>query len=110
MSFSNLFVFIGFLGLGAGIYTFFRQRSWLAQAKVTIGTVTNLIPVRAEGKYVIKRGENGTQIEKKYRYRPEITFKAHNKRSFKFIALISTSPPRHAIGDKVEVIYNPQNP
>lgn len=110
MSTSTLFIFIGLFVLGLGVYAFFRQRTRLAEGAVAIGIVTDLIPVRAEGEFVVKRGEGGTQIEKKYRYRPEIRFKTHAGRTIDFIAPIATRPSRYAIGDEVEVLYNPENP
>lgn len=107
---SELLIFIGLCVLGLGVYAFFRQRTRLAEGAVAIGIVTDLIPVRAEGEFVVKRGEGGTTIEKKYRYRPEIRFKTHAGRTIDFVASISTSPSRYAIGDEVEVLYDPENP
>lgn len=107
---STLLIFIGLFVLGLGVYAFFRQRTRLAEGSVAIGIVTDLIPVRAEGEFVVTRGAEGTQIEKKYRYRPEIRFKTHAGRTIDFVAPIATRPSRYAIGDEVEVLYNPENP
>ncbi len=110
MSTSEFFILVGVLIVGLGILMFFRQRAQMAQAAIAIGIVTDLIPVRAEGEYVVSKGEEGTKIERKYRYRPEIRFKTHAGRTIDFIAPIATRPSRYAIGDSVEVIYDPENP
>lgn len=111
---SLLFILLGIAVLGVGVFTFFHQRAQIARCTIAIGIVTDLIPVRAEGEYVVSRGEEGTKpdfgIEKKYRYRPEIRFKTHAGRTIDFIAPIATRPSRYAIGDPVEVLYDPQNP
>jgi hypothetical protein len=110
MSISEFFILVGVLVIGLGIVMFFRQRAQMAQAAIAIGIVTDLIPVRAEGEYVVSKGEEGTKIERKYRYRPEIRFKTHAGRTIDFIAPIATRPSRYAIGDPVEVIYDPEKP
>jgi len=110
MSTNELITLMGVVTLALGIWMFFRQRARLAQCAVAIGIVTDLIPVRAEGEYVVSKGEAGTKIEKKYRYRPEIRFKTHAGRTMDFIAPIATRPSRYAIGDAVEVLYDPKNP
>ncbi|GAB4577784.1 MAG: hypothetical protein Fur0022_05160 [Anaerolineales bacterium] len=110
MPISILFIFIGVLVIGVGVLAFFRQRAQVARSMVAIGIVMDLIPVRAEGEYVVSKGEETTKIEQKYRYRPEIRFKTHAGRTINFIAPIATRPPRYAIGDEVEVIYDPENP
>ncbi len=110
MSTSEFFILVGVLIVGLGILMFFRQRAQMAQSTIAIGIVTDLIPVRAEGEYVVSKGEEGTKIERKYRYRPEIRFKTHAGRTIDFIAPIATRPSRYAIGDPVEVIYDPANP
>ncbi|NUM47693.1 MAG: DUF3592 domain-containing protein [Anaerolineales bacterium] len=107
---NTLLIFIGLFLLGLGVYAFFRQRTRLAEGTVAIGIVTDLIPVRADGEFVVTRGEEGMKIEKKYLYRPEIRFKTHAGRTIDFIAPVATRPSRYAIGDEVEVLYNPENP
>lgn len=107
---SLLIVLIGIVVLGTGIYSFFYQRAQIAQCSVAIGIVTELISVRAGGEFVVSKGAEGTKIEKKYRYRPEIRFKTHAGRTVKFIAPISTRPSHYAVGDEVEVLYDPENP
>lgn len=110
MSMNTLLIFIGLFLLGLGVYAFFRQRTRLAEGTVAIGIVTDLIPVRADGEFVVTRGEEGMKLEKKYLYRPEIRFKTHAGRTIDFIAPVATRPSRYAIGDEVEVLYNPENP
>ena len=97
MSTSEFFILVGVLIVGLGILMFFRQRAQLAQAAIAIGIVTDLIPVRAEGEYVVSKGEEGTKIERKCRYRPEIRFKTHAGRTIDFVAPIATRPSRYAI-------------
>jgi hypothetical protein len=107
---SNLFIFAGIALVGFGFFTFFRQRAQIAKFSKVEGVVTDLIPVRAGGEFVVSRTEEGMKMEKKVRYRSQIQFKTQTGRTIEFISPISTRPARYNIGERVEVLYDPQNP
>jgi hypothetical protein len=109
-SLSVIFIIVGIGLLGAGIYAFFRQRSRMARAITTTGVVIELVKQRVEGEYVGSRSELGVKIEKKYRYRPEIRFETPSGETVEFISGIAMRPAPYELGERVEVIYDPQNP
>jgi hypothetical protein len=109
-SLSVIFILAGIGLLGAGIYAFFRQRSRMARGISTTGVVIELVRQRVEGEYVRSRSEHGVKIEGKYRYRPAIRFETPSGESIEFISGIAMRPAPYEVGERVEVIYDPQNP
>jgi hypothetical protein len=107
---SLLFFFIGLVLLGWGIIAYFRQRAWIAQSTPMVGIVVELLRLRAQGDYLVKRDEGGIEIEPKYRYRPVIRFKTHSGRTIDFIPAVSMRPAPYQVGEPVEVIFNPDEP
>lgn len=107
---SSLIIFAGIALVGFGIFTFFRQRAQIAQFSRADGVVTELIPVRVGGELVVSRTEEGMKMEKKVRYRLQIQFKTQTGRTIEFMSPISTRPARYKVGERVEILYDLQNP
>ena len=56
---------IGAALFGGGIYAYFRQRARVAQSLLAEGVVIELLRLRAQGEFVVKRTEQGVKLEKK---------------------------------------------
>ena len=110
MSVSNLFIGIGAALVAAGIYTLFRQRLTLAQSILTEGVVIDLLPQRALGEYIVNRTGRGPRLENKVLYRPVVRFKTQTGHTVEFIANLALRPAPFSIGERVEVVYHPENP
>ena len=94
---SVLFGVIG-LGLLAGaIALALNTRAFIATAKPASGTVTELVP---------KRDKDDGSIT----YTPVVLFEAASGESVSFTSSFSSNPPSYAVGEKVEVLYAPDNP
>ena len=107
---SILFVLIGAALFGGGIYAYFRQRARVAQSLLAEGVVIELLRLRAQGEFVVKRTEQGVKLEKKYLYRPVVRFKTHAGRMVDFTASLASRPAPYEIGECVEVLYDPDDP
>ena len=49
-------------------------------------------------------------LKKKYLYRPVIEFKPSHGRAIRFSAGVASRPAPYQIGDKVDVLYDPNSP
>ena len=94
---SILFGVIG-LGLLAGaIALAVNTRAFIATAKHAPGTVTELVP---------KRDKDDGSVT----YTPVVMFEAASGASVSFTSSFSSSPPAYDVGEKVDVLYSPDNP
>jgi hypothetical protein len=94
---SIVFAVVG-LGLLAGaIAVTLNTRAFIATAKHAPGTVTELIP---------KRDSDDGSIT----YTPVVIFEATSGASISFTSSFSSNPPSYDVGEKVEVLYAPDNP
>ena len=94
--FSYVFAFIG-VGLLAGALALaLNTRSFISSAKSAPGVVTELIQ---------KRDSDGSVT-----YTPVTTFTADNGSTITFTSSFSSNPPSYDVGEKVEVLYAPDNP
>jgi hypothetical protein len=105
-----MFILIGFGLLGLGVYAFFRQRARIARSISTTGVVIEMVRQRATGEYLWSQTESGIKVRKKYLYRPVIRFETQNGATIEFISGIAMRPAPYEVGERVEVIYDPQNP
>lgn len=91
-----LFLVLG-LGLSAGAFVAFaRTRTFLATAYTTTGRVCALEPYQdADGDTL---------------YRPVLRFRTHAGEETEFRSTVGTSVPRFEVGQRLDVLYNPEEP
>lgn len=107
----SLLVIIAGLGLSAaGIGAYFRRKAMLRRAVHAEGVVTDVLPIRKEGAYVVNRERGGLKVEPKYSYRAVVRFETSNGRQFEVRANVSTRPAGWKPGERVDVIYDPDRP
>ena len=100
----------GVLLLGTGIIVYFRRRTWIKRAHHVEGVVIELLQQRVEGTSIRSDTNPSLQREQKYRYRPVIEFKPTKGRLVRFQGMLASSPPRFQVGDKIDILYNPDAP
>ena len=86
-----------FIGIGlvvTAIRMSMNETAFLAQAKVTQGTVTALVP-------------SGSHNDS---FAPGVTFVTPTGETIKFVSPSSSNPPSFHIGEKVDVLYVPSSP
>lgn len=105
-----IILFIGIVVLGAGIFSFFWQRAKIAQSFKAEGVVTELVGIRAGQEFIVRRTEEGVNIEPKFLYRPQIRFRTESGRTIDFVARVASRPARYKIGERVSILYNPHQP
>lgn len=110
MDTSAVLVSVGLLLLGLGILLYFRQRARIKASLVAEGVVIDLIQKKVRGEYIRRKTPEGVKLEQKTMYRPTIQFKPQRGRAVKFIANLSMRPSPYQVGDRVEVLYLPQDP
>jgi hypothetical protein len=103
-------VSVGVLLLGLGILLYFRQRARIRASLLAEGVVIDLIQKKVRGKYILRETPQGLTLEQKTMYRPIIQFKPQRGRAVKFIANLSMRPSPYQVGDRVEVLYLPEDP
>jgi hypothetical protein len=85
---------IGLINFGVGTYFYFSTSAFLKRAITTTGSVTALQPGPSQG---------GTVS-------PTIQFTDAEGQAHSITSSISTSPPSYAIGQSVQVLYEPGHP
>jgi hypothetical protein len=93
-------IVFGLIGTGLLIGTFalgMNTRSFIAAAKHAEGTVTELVE---------KRDKDDGSIT----YTPVVAFTADNGATVSFTSSFSSQPAAYAVGEKVEVLYAPDDP
>lgn len=82
--------------VGAGL-TYFQSVNFLNHAKLTTGTVVGIF-------VTVDQDTNSTL------YCPEISFTTKTGQTIKFDANTCSAPSAYAVGDVVNMYYDPQNP
>ena len=91
----TIFILVG-LGLFAGsIYSLQQTNEFLTSAIQAEGTVIELIP---------RRSDNSTT------YAPKVSFLSASQQPYTFTSSSSSSPAAYSRGEKVSVLYAPNNP
>lgn len=107
---SVLFVVIGVVLLGCGIFLFLRQRARTAQSILAEGVVIELLRQRAEGEYLRVKTAQGVKTEKKYLLRPVVRFQTQSGHTIQFSPSIAIRPAPYQVGERVSVLYLTNNP
>ncbi len=94
---SVLFAVIGLGMLAGAVALAMNTRAFIATAKHASGTVTELVPKRDS--------DDGSTT-----YTPVVMFEADSGASVSFTSSFSSNPPSYAVGETVEVLYEPGNP
>lgn len=106
----TLFILVGLILLGIGVVQFFRQREYIRRAIRVEGEVIGLIPHREHGEFIRVKTPQGVKLEQKYTYRVVVRFKPLNGRAVKFMPGMTMRPAPYQVGDRVPVLYPPQDP
>jgi uncharacterized protein DUF3592/TIR domain-containing protein len=88
-----VFLFLGLVSLGIGLYLGARTLSFVSRAQGVQGRVIGLAP-----------NEKGDS------YFPVVEFKIAGGRSVTFRSSFGSSPPAHEVGEAVPVLYDPRQP
>ena len=91
------FLAVGALFLIIALLLWNKTRSFLARAQQTTGTVVELREVRDN--------DGGSST-----WKPVVTFAAGNGRDITFAASFSSKPAPYDVGERVEVLYLPDDP
>ena len=92
----RLFATIGFTLLLIGSWLYTRESRFTSRAVHTTGTVVDL-------DYSRNSDGGGT-------YHPVVVFRTQRGDTVRFRSSVGTSPPSHKIGERIEVLYDPDNP
>jgi|ERR1044072_5477160 hypothetical protein len=90
-----MFFFIGLAVLIYSLVTFIKRRGQIADWAQAVGVVTELAP---------ETGQRG------YIYCPVVQFTTATGFPGKFTSSVGRNPAEYAIGQNVNIIYDPQNP
>lgn len=97
----GVFGLVGVAAIVAGGFTVRKTQRFLARAKAARGTVMHLVMRSSTDT------EDGTIS---YAYYPIIRFTAKTGEEIEFEAGTGSNPPMYAMGQPVEILYDPQNP
>ncbi len=95
--FASIFLSIGLLLLAGAGYLFFDNRAWLARSVEAQGEVIELVAARD--------GDGGNVL-----FAPKVRFQTADGKSVEFQSSLRTNPPAYAVGQRVKVLYDPDNP
>jgi hypothetical protein len=90
-----LFTLLGVIALIGLFWLHTQQQAFAEIATLTTGTVRELIPQTRKGSTT---------------YAPVIEFMTANERVYQHTSKISSNPPAYTVGDRVEILYNPEDP
>lgn len=90
-----VFAAVGIAMLLGAAFSYQKTRSFMAEAVEVPGTVIDLKASLSDGSTT---------------YRPVVRFRDQQDRTIEFTSSVGSSPPRHARGDTVGVLYRPGNP
>jgi len=85
---------VGALLLAIAAFLYFREQAFLASGETVTGTVST---------FEVSNSDDSTT------YCPVITFRTKRGESVEYHANVCSSPPSHDVGEKVEVVYDPEN-
>jgi hypothetical protein len=91
-----IFLAVGAIQLGLGIFFFARTRRFLRTAVETTGTIVDLVESRSS--------EGGTS------YKAVVEFQTADGRSMKWTESMASNPPAGDIGEQIPIKYDPKNP
>lgn len=91
-----IFVIVGFGMLIGCFFTYKKTNEFLKTSIEANGTVVELLETKSE---------NSSSIT----YKPEVQFKDKCGNLIQFVSSTSSNPPSYSIGEKVEVLYNPES-
>jgi hypothetical protein len=94
----------GVASLGIAGYYWEQTDAFLANAAEATGEV---IVMREEDRHIQLSRQQGEAEET---YRPVIQFSTGEGRVVRIDSIVSSYPPRYAVGDKVRVLYDPDHP
>lgn len=97
-----IFLAIGAIILTASYFYYIPVHQFLQNAKLTEGIVVDNITVTSSS----SAGSSSSSCT----YAPLVQFRYSNGELHSFVSSISSSPPSYDIGEKVEVLYNPEAP
>ena len=93
-----MFILVGLM-IMAGVYWAHTQQAAFANiAQTTIGTVIDM-----------RQPTGGTRAQNRGYY-PVVQFITPGEHVYTFDSAITTNPPSYTVGDKIEVLYNPERP
>lgn len=98
---SVVFLAFGVVFDGVALFSYFRARAFLAEARRVQGTVIENVEVRSSSD-----ASRGTRIT----FAPHIRFATATGTSIDFTSGSSSAPPEYTPGDAVQVLYAPGNP
>jgi hypothetical protein len=91
-----IFLAVGAIQLGLGIFFFARTRRFLRTAVETTGTIVDLVESRSS--------EGGTT------YKAVVQFQTADGRSITWTETMASNPPAGQIGEQTPIKYDPANP
>jgi hypothetical protein len=91
----SIVIIIGLVLLGIGALLFWREQTFLSKAELVTGTVVDL-------DYSSSSDGGGS-------YCPVIEFTTQNGQAVRYYGNVCTNPPSYDLGDKQEVLYDPEN-
>ncbi len=91
-----LILFAAIAPLGIGIWAHSNTRSFLDSAESTTAEVVELVE---------RRGSEGGSV-----FAPRVRFQDHAGESYEVTSSSASSPPRYFVGEKIDILYNPDRP
>lgn len=93
--FEGLFFFVlGAAFCAAAVFTWMRTRRFVEESVTDFGEVIKLVERHDEG----------------VTYAPVIRFAAPGGRVVEFTESVSSNPPAHRVGERVKILYRPEDP
>jgi hypothetical protein len=89
------FAAAGLAAMGGGLWAYLGTRAFLDRASAARGEVTALVR---------RESQDGVT------YAPAIRFRTARGQPIEFVATVSSRPPEYAVGDEVDVLYDPARP
>ncbi|MDX2229202.1 MAG: DUF3592 domain-containing protein [Leptolyngbyaceae cyanobacterium bins.349] len=97
----GVFGIVGVLAMIAGSVTARKTKRFLARASTARGTVVHL---------VMRSSTDSADGTVSYAYHPIIKFTAQTGEDIEFESSSGSNPPMYALGQPVEILYDPQDP
>jgi hypothetical protein len=110
MNVGIFYMLIGVALLVWGISLYLRQRARIKSSLSAEGVVIELVQRVVGNEYTQVKTPEGVKFEKKYQYRPVIRFRTQAGRTVKFCPSLSMRPAPYQVGDRVNVLYLPEDP
>lgn len=88
-------LFLGIILLYVALQHYTKTNKLISRGVKTTATVTRLIEID---------GDDG------YTYKAVFEFEGRNSTNYQLTSAVSSNPPMYKIGDRVKVVYNPNDP